>query len=110
MKKLGFAALTALVALSACAKSPSSIPPVAVASSEYDGLSCQRLMSEKNEVAIKLNAANKKQNQAQTADAIGVFLVLIPVSKLVGDAEGEIGQLKGEHLALERSLERRNCV
>lgn len=68
------------------------------------------MMTEKNEVAIKLNAANKKQNNAQAADAIGVFLVLIPVSKLTGDAEGEIGQLKGENLALERALARKKCV
>lgn len=101
--------LAMVAATTGCAKSPSSIPPVAVSSSEYDNLTCQRLMTERNQVAIKLNDANKRQNNAQAADAIGVFLVLVPISKLNGDAEGEIGQLKGENLAIERAMARKKC-
>lgn len=95
--------------LSACAKSPSSIPPVAVASSEYSSLSCSALRTTLNSVEVKLADASRRQNQAQTADAVGVFLVLIPVSSMMGDAAGEVGQFKGEKIAIERAIERKRC-
>ena len=109
MKSLIIIGFVAAVALSGCAKSPSTIPPVAVSSSEYDGYSCAALRDEKNNVEIKLADASRRQNKAQTADAIGVFLVLVPVSKLTGDAAGDVGQYKGEKLAIEREMRQRKC-
>ncbi|MEQ8818076.1 MAG: hypothetical protein RLO51_08430 [Thalassobaculum sp.] len=95
--------------LAACAKSPSSIAPASVASSEYEHLGCHELNRVRTETEFKLADASSRQNDAQTADAIGVFLVLIPVSALTGDAEGEVAQYKGEKLAIERTISRKKC-
>lgn len=100
----------AALAVGACAKSPSSIAPTAVSSSEYDGWSCQKLTTEHSVVNANLVDASDRQNDAQTADAIGVFLVLIPPSALMGDAEAEVAQYKGEKIAVERAMTNRGCT
>jgi len=73
----------------------------------FDGMSCS---SAKNSLAserVKLAALEKQQNSAATGDAIGVFLVLVPVSKLAGgDVAGEVGASKGKVLALEQRVAR----
>ena len=103
------AATAALATLAGCAKSPSSIAPASVSSNEYDHLTCKELQREQREVDLKLADATTRQNNAQTADAVGVFLVLIPVSALTGDAEGDVARYKGEKIAIERSITRRDC-
>ncbi len=100
-------AITALAALSACAKSPSSIAPVAVSSAEYSGMSCDILTNEMNRNSLELADAVSRQRSAQAADAVGVFLVLIPPSALMGDAEGDVALNKGEKIAMEREYDRR---
>jgi hypothetical protein len=110
MKKLILTVSVIGLALSACAKSPNAIPAVAVASSEYSGRSCSTLNKNYRSVLDKLSAAEKKQRQAQTGDAIGVFLILVPVSSLTGgEAEADVGRYKGEKIAIERAMEKRGC-
>lgn len=103
-----FGCLAALVfALAACAKSPSSIPPAAVSSEEYASLSCRQLGLEMAQATERLKEAEQKQNEAQVADALTVFLVLVPVSSLSGDSESDVARYKGEKLALERAIRKR---
>jgi len=109
MNKITTLLAISVLAVSACAKSPSSIAPMAVSSSEYSGLTCQQLSTEYASTIANLADATERQNEAQTADAVGVFLVLIPVSALTGDAEGEVAQYKGEKIAIERAREARGC-
>ena len=103
------AAAVSLMLLAGCAKSPSSIAPVAVASAEYDHLECDKMVAEQQDIKLNLMDASRRQNNAQAADAAMVFLVLVPASALVGDAEGEVAQYKGELLAVERAMSRRGC-
>jgi uncharacterized lipoprotein YajG len=95
--------------LSACASPPSRIAPVAVATSEYDGLSCSQLASELARVSTALEEAERRQRNAVAGDALTVFLVLVPASALAGDSEAEVARLKGEEIAITNSLARRNC-
>lgn len=95
--------------LSACAKSPSSIAPMAVASAEYEHLSCKQMRKEQGSIKQKLMLAVRHQNNAQVADAATVFLVLIPASALVGDAEADVARYKGELIAVERAMDRKDC-
>ena len=97
-------ALALILTMAACAKSPDSIVPVSMAGA-FDGLSCgaatQMLASEQTTLA----ALEQRQRNAVTADAIGVFLILVPVSSLTGnDVTGEIAASKGKVLALEARL------
>jgi hypothetical protein len=71
----------------------------------FNGLSCfatsQMLATEQTTLA----ALEQRQRNAVTADAIGVFLILVPVSSLTGnDVTGEIAASKGKVLALEARL------
>ena len=99
-----------LIALStACAKTPSSIAPVAVSSSEYAGKSCKALHREFRTVSAKLEKAEEKQRGKVAGDAAGVFLVLVPPSALTGDHEADIALYKGEKIAIEREISNKNC-
>lgn len=94
-----------LSTLAACASRPDSIAPSNVSASEYEGMSCPNTTSLLAEKRDLLRQAEAQQNRAATGDAIGVFLVLIPVSTVFGsDNEGLVAQYKGEVLALERAL------
>ena len=61
------------------------------------------------EVSNLLEEAESSQNSAQTMDAITVFLVLVPASALAGDSEAKVAQYKGEKLALERAMTKKDC-
>ena len=96
-----FIALAALPLIAACAQSPSAIAPVSM-NGAYDATSCQQaanmLMAERETLA----ALEAKQKGAVAGDAIGVFLIGVPVSSLTGgDVAGDIGASKGKVLALE---------
>ena len=101
--------VTLAFSITACAKTPSAIPPVAVSSSEYSGKSCKALTTEYTIVSAKLEEVNKKQRGKVAGDAAGVFLVLIPPSALTGDHAADVGRYKGEKIAIERALEKKSC-
>lgn len=99
MKKLVY--LGVLAFLSACAKSPSAIAPVGMAGA-YDRLSCNQARTMLGQERQTLAALETEQRGAAVGDAIGVFLILVPVSSLTGgDREGQIATSKGKVLALE---------
>ena len=93
--------IMAVLALAGCASRASSIAPIAVPSANYAGLTCEetkQMLVVKQELQ---NSLTKSQNNAATGDAVGVFLVLLPVGSIFGaDKEGELAQAKGEVIAL----------
>lgn len=94
-----------MLALAGCASRPDAIAPSPVSASEYQGLSCSEITSLLAEKRDTLREAERQQNRAATGDAIGVFLVLLPIgSAFGGDNEGVVAQYKGEVLALERAM------
>jgi len=98
-------ALIAISLLSACAKRPDAIAPAPVPADMYSGLSCAQASAEYQKVTAEVEAFSRKQSGAATGDAIGVFLVLVPVSTLTGsNVEGELATSKGKKLALEGRL------
>lgn len=109
MKFTSFFAAGAILTLSmACTPRPDSIAPVSMTGA-FDNLSCAQAQTQLSSERAKLTALEQKQNSAATADAIGVFFVLIPVSKLTGgDVAGDVGTSKGAVLALEQRLARCN--
>lgn len=108
MKKIsasGFYIGVLVLTLSSCASRPDAIAPSPVSASEYQGLTCSELTALLAEKREALREAERQQNRAATGDAIGVFLVLLPVgSAMGGDNEGVVAQYKGEVLALERAM------
>lgn len=100
-----FHSLLLISALASCATRPDGISPTPVSASDYAGLSCQETNTLLTDKRAALQEAERQQNRAATGDAIGVFLVLLPVGSLLGeDNEGIVAQFKGEVIALERVL------
>ena len=97
--------LLSVVVISSCASRPGAIAPANVSSSEYAGLECQQARDLLASKRIDLAESERQQSRAATGDAVGVFLLLLPVGSLVGsDNEGAVAQNKGEVIALERAL------
>lgn len=104
--RLKLVSLPALVfsVLAGCAQSPGAIAPTSMGGA-YDNLSCSKASSMLAAERPVLAALTKKQKDAVAGDAIGVFLVLVPVSSLTGnDVAGELATSKGKVNALEARL------
>lgn len=97
----------AAAALGACAKSPDAIAPVSMGNA-YAGVSCQAASAELTAARANLTALESAQRGAAAGDAIGVFLIGVPTSSLMGgNKEGQIATEKGRVIALETRL--RSC-
>lgn len=95
--------------LSGCANRPDSIHAEYISYERYAGLSCQELESRLADTRSRLEVASQQQNNAANVDAVGVFLVLVPVSKLTGDHEAEVARLKGDVEAIETAQIKGRC-
>lgn len=104
-RTLYFSAAIAALALSACSPRAASIAPVPMGNA-YAQADCNRVASELNETRAEVATLSAAQNSAATADAIGVFLIAVPVSNLTGgNRAGELGAAKGKLIALESRYE-----
>ncbi len=105
MRKLTLAAaLGATIIVSACAQSPSSIAPVSMGDA-YSGVDCTKVRNDIIAERERLAALSAKQQGAVVGDAVGVFLIGVPVSSLTGnDQEGHIATSKGKINAMEARL------
>ena len=109
MKKVILAA-AALAALSSCAKRPDAIVPVDIPMAAYANQSCASLGQELIREQRNLAAVSKAQNEAATGDAVGVFLIGVPMSSAVGgDKEGQVAVAKGKVQAIENTLKSKGC-
>lgn len=104
MIKTKFAALIAVIAISGCAKSPDAIAPVSMGNA-FANLPCTQAAKTLNSEKELLAALEEQQKGAVAGDAVGVFLLGVPVSSLTGgDKEGDIATSKGKIVALENRL------
>ncbi|MDK3019216.1 hypothetical protein [Pseudodonghicola flavimaris] len=104
MKKY-FAILAIGTFIAGCAQQPAAITPVSMGDA-YSTVSCSKARQLYNAEAAKAPPLVKAQKQAVAGDAVGVFLLGIPVSSLSGDdLEGEISTTKGKLLALSARME-----
>lgn len=93
-----------------CAKSPESIAPFYVSEMNYQSLSCSQLAHEGRNLNVALARMSMQQEQASTGDMVGVLLVGLPVSSMIGEnVAPEIGRLKGESIAVERTFLAKQC-
>lgn len=91
--------------ISACASRATGVPPVAVSVVEYQDLSCEETKSLLAQKRQEKNALTQAQNNAATGDAVGVFLLLLPLGSVAGnDVSGDLALAKGEVNALERAV------
>ncbi|MEO1222533.1 MAG: hypothetical protein AAFY42_14570 [Pseudomonadota bacterium] len=99
-----FAALGLVALVSACAPAPESIAPISMGNA-FQSLSCGDAYAILQDEKTTLAALEERQRDAQAGDAIGVFLIGVPVSSLSGnDVSGEIAASKGKVIALENRM------
>lgn len=99
-----------ILSVSACAKPPSSIVAAYVSDVGYKSMTCSQLSAELTRVNAQLPPLEQQQQNAATGDAVGVFLVGIPVSSLGGgDVEGQISRLRGERQTMETTMISKSC-
>lgn len=109
MKRIA-AILLATLAITGCASRASSVVPLNISSSTYTKHTCEQLNTQLNQKRAEQAALTSTQNKAATGDAIGVFLVLLPVGSIIGDdVEGELSKVKGEVIALEGAFRENGC-
>lgn len=99
-----------LCVVGGCAKRADSITPVTIPIAAYSNLDCaqlsQELISESNNAAF----LSRKQNEAATGDAIGVFLIGVPTASITGhDREGKLAVSKGKVLSIESAIQAKGC-
>jgi len=98
------ATLSALCLLAACAQSPESIAPVSMGNA-FAAVSCAdaaALLATERQILAPLEA---QQRNAVTGDAVGVFLLGLPLSSMTGgDVAGQIAAARGKVIALEARL------
>lgn len=107
MKKIiaAIALITFPMVITACASRANSVAPVAVASSDYQSVSCDDARSLLVGARATESSLTRRQNNAATGDAVGVLLVLLPIGSIFGsDVSGELAAAKGEVIALERRI------
>lgn len=103
-------ALFALPLLAACAQNPDNIAAVEVAGDPYGRFSCKQLKTERLKVSQELEAVSADQKKAASGDALGVFLLGLPVSSMSGnDKEAAVAIAKGRVNELDRKLLEKNC-
>lgn len=106
-KKLAALAIAIPLLAAACAKSPDAIAPVSMGNA-FAGISCNQASADLAAERQNLAALEDAQRGAVAGDAIGVFLIGVPMSSLSGgDKAGDIAASKGKVLALEARL--RGC-
>lgn len=108
LSKIGFLVASVIV-VAGCANRPESIRASHVSHEKYVHLDCPSLTTKMADTRVDLDKFSKLQDSKANADAVGVFLVLIPVSKLSGDHEGDVARLKGEVEAIETAQIKNKC-
>ncbi|TCS66639.1 hypothetical protein EDD52_102457 [Primorskyibacter sedentarius] len=103
-------AMASAMLVAACAKQPENIAAVEIGQNEYRGYSCKQLSDTKLAQAQNLENLSAAQKSAASGDAVGVFLLGLPVSSMSGnDKETAIAVAKGHIQSIEREQARKNC-
>jgi hypothetical protein len=114
MRYLGLAAIAALP-LVGCASSSADIAPAYVSPISYQTFTCQQLAQEAQAVSAHAAAVSGPQDSKRTGDAVatGVALVVFwPAAFLIkgdGATAAELGQLKGQMIAIEQASTAKRC-
>ena len=109
MKTLILTTALLAVALSGCSARPNSIAASSVPVYKYVNQSCGSLNKSLTSENLKLAQLSKVQNEKATGDAIGVFLIGIPMGSLNGDNTGAIAESKGSIISINAVRSRKNC-
>ena len=105
-----FAVAVATAMLAGCATHPRDIAPLYVAEAPYQHLTCDQMRDELLNVNTALVNASSRQIDARSNDALGVFLIGLPLASMTGkDATAQVAMLKGSADAIRRAGDAKSC-
>lgn len=113
MRILGIAALC--VVLGGCASSSADIQAAYVSPVQYQNYTCQQLGMEAEAISQRAAVVSGAQDQKRSNDAIATTAAVIifwPAAFLVkgdGPTAAELGQLKGQMVAVEQASNAKKC-
>lgn len=93
-----------------CANRPETIRASFVSHEKYADLNCTELAATMASTRAELDKFSKLQDSKANSDAVGVFLLGVPFSKLSGDHEADVARLKGTVEAIETAQVKAKCV
>ena len=103
--------ICATLAIAGCAAAPAKVPAAMVSQSQYDGQSCESLAALQTQNEVNLAALTKRQNDTHNRDVVGVLLLGLPTASMSGeDVAKQLGQAKGEQIALADAKKRQGCA
>lgn len=109
MKNIFVFTFAAAILMTGCANRPESIRASFVSHEKYSYLDCTQLATKLGDTRSELEKFSKLQDSKANGDAVGVFLLGIPFSKLSGDHEGDVARFKGEVEAIETAQIKLKC-
>lgn len=101
--------IAATASLTSCANRPESIRASHVSHEKFVHLECTQLATKMTDTRVELDKYSKMQDSKANGDALGVFLLGIPFSKLSGDHESDVARLKGEVEAIDTAQVKNKC-
>jgi hypothetical protein len=113
MRQLGTVLFAA--GLAGCASSAADITPSYISPVQYSSYSCQQLGLEAQAVSARAAALSGAQDSQRTKDAIATTAAVVifwPAAFLVGgdkQTASELGQMKGQMVAIEQASIARKC-
>lgn len=101
----------ALLAFAACAPQPENVAAADIGQGAYSNLNCGQLRDRRVVHDQQLEQLSAQQRSAASGDAMGVFLLGLPLSSMSGnDRRTEIAVTRGHLNEIEREQVRRNCT
>jgi hypothetical protein len=101
--------LSLVLVVAGCASRPETIRASFVSYEKYTDLDCPQLAAKMVDTRADLEKFSKMQDGKANGDAVGVFLLGIPFSKLSGDYEGDVARLKGTVEAIDTAQIKTKC-
>ncbi len=96
--------------ISACAKSPDAVAAAQIDDSAYLQLSCSTLRQKEAEGEAAVGTLSAQQKAAADNDALGVFLLGLPLASMSGnDPEAQLSIAKGQLNAIKSAKAKKGC-
>jgi len=110
MKRTALMALGTLFIVG-CAQQPENTPAADIGQGAYRSANCAQLSDAELRYNQQLENLSASQRQAASGDAMGVFLLGLPISSMSGnDRATEIAVTRGHLQEIDREQARRNCT
>lgn len=101
----------ALIFIISCAPQPENIAAVDIGQGAYSSLNCRQLNERLVSSEQQLEQFSAQQRSAASGDAMGVFLLGLPISSMSGnDRRTEVAVARGHINEIERERVLRNCT